>query len=240
MAIEDFTTPLLKADVEVRLGTEETRASLAESGFDIIVCATGSRWDDSGFSPHRPDRDGMRGAERDDVITIDVALERALEDPRSLGERLVILDESAGYLPQALAVLAAEAGVDVEIVTPQLFVGEETQKTWEMNFLYPKLHLARCPDATPALHRSDRRRRRRRLQRVGRTPRAPAGRHRRAVADACFPGRALRRAARRRSARRAGIGDARRSPAGSRRSSTRARSSAARSRWRGSSRSAPS
>jgi NADPH-dependent glutamate synthase beta subunit-like oxidoreductase len=140
MAIEDFAGPLERAGVELRLDGDATRAGLEDEGFDTIVCATGSRWDDSGFSPYRPDRDALPGAERDDVITVDVALERALDDPRSLGDRIVILDESAGYLPQALALIATEAGADVELVTPQLFVGEDTQKTWEMNFVYAKLH----------------------------------------------------------------------------------------------------
>jgi 2,4-dienoyl-CoA reductase-like NADH-dependent reductase (Old Yellow Enzyme family) len=139
MAVEDLAKPVAREGVEVRLGAAVTRDGLADEGFDTIVCATGSRWDDSGFSPYRPDRDGIPGAERDDVLTIDAALERALADPRSLGERLVILDESAGYLPQALAVIAAEAGAQVDLVTPQLFVGEDTQKTWEMNFMYPKM-----------------------------------------------------------------------------------------------------
>jgi 2,4-dienoyl-CoA reductase-like NADH-dependent reductase (Old Yellow Enzyme family) len=142
MAVEGFAAPLGKAGVEVRLGTDATREALTGEDFGTIVCATGSHWDDSGFSPYRPDRDAMPGAERDEVITVDAALERALADPRSLGERVVILDESAGFLPQALALMVAEAGGDVELVTPQLFVGEDTQKTWEMNFLYPKLHEA--------------------------------------------------------------------------------------------------
>jgi hypothetical protein len=125
--------------VELWTDSSATASSLAEGAFDTIVCATGSRWDASGFTPYRPDRNGIPGAESETVLTIDVALEGALEDPRGLGERVLLLDESAGPLPLTLALLLRDAGVDVEIVTPHLFLGEDTQKTWDMNFLYPKL-----------------------------------------------------------------------------------------------------
>ena len=72
-------------------------------------------------------------------MTIDTALERVLLDPHALGERVVIVDESAGHYPLSLALLAGEAGCAVDIITPHLFVGEETQKTWDMNFMFPKL-----------------------------------------------------------------------------------------------------
>lgn len=138
-AIDDLSYELDRHGVEVKLGVEVTKDLVLEAGSDVVVCATGSYWDDSGFSPYRTDRDRLPGSERDDVLTVDQALLRAFDDPGALGKKVTILDETAGYLPLALALMLGRADASVQVVSPHLFVGEDTQKTWEMNFLFPEL-----------------------------------------------------------------------------------------------------
>ena len=60
------------------------------------------------------------------------AVARALEDPRSLGSKVVISEETGTYLPLGLAELLAEIGVDVVIVSPNLFIGETALKRFEL------------------------------------------------------------------------------------------------------------
>ena len=71
------------------------------------------------------------------------ATKRALADPAALGKRVVIVDETGGYLPVGLAeVLATRGGTEVEVITPHLFVGENILGTLDMSQLFPRLIVA--------------------------------------------------------------------------------------------------
>ena len=139
IAVDNLTRPLGPYGVEVQLGVEATKASLEAGGWDAVVLATGSSWSKTGMSPYRPDRDGIPGAEQDNVIDVGTAIRRALADPTSLGKRVLVLDESAGYLPFGLAELVVDAGADVEVVSPQILVGEDLLKSLEMTYLFPRI-----------------------------------------------------------------------------------------------------
>jgi len=138
-AIDNLTRPLAKAGVEVRLGTTATTAVLMQEKPDVIVCATGSSYDRTGYSPYRPERDAIPGVEQKQVVDVVTATRQALADPTSLGKRVLIVDETDSYLALGLAEVLAKAGVQVEVVTPHLFVGEDTLKTLEMPHLFPRL-----------------------------------------------------------------------------------------------------
>jgi hypothetical protein len=138
--ILNLAHPLAELDVDVRVGTEATPELLRSVGADVIVCATGAHWDRSGQSPYRPDRDGIPGADGPHVLDIGAATAKALDDPKALGERVLIVDDSASYLPIGLAIVLAEAGVEIEIVTPHMFLGEETMKTMDLFHTFPVLH----------------------------------------------------------------------------------------------------
>jgi 2,4-dienoyl-CoA reductase-like NADH-dependent reductase (Old Yellow Enzyme family) len=142
IGIDNLVFPVEDAGVDVRLGTEATRDSLLAGGFDAIVCANGSTWERAGDSPFRPDRRAIPGTEQDNVVTIDVAIARALADPGSLGQRVLILDETQDYLPLGLAELLRGAGVDVEVVSPHFFVGAELLPTLDMAHVVPRLKSA--------------------------------------------------------------------------------------------------
>jgi 2,4-dienoyl-CoA reductase-like NADH-dependent reductase (Old Yellow Enzyme family) len=140
IAIDNLTRPLERLGVELRLEDEASPESLESGGWDAVVVATGASWSGAGYSPYRPERDAIPGSEQDNVIDVGTAIRRAVEDPSALGSRVLILDETAGYLPLGLAELLADGGVEsVEVVTPQLLVGEDTLKSLDMIYLFPRL-----------------------------------------------------------------------------------------------------
>jgi 2,4-dienoyl-CoA reductase-like NADH-dependent reductase (Old Yellow Enzyme family) len=139
IAVDNLRRAVENAGVEVRLGVTATKDLLQNEAPDAVVVATGSRYDTSGLSAYRPDRDGIPGADQENVLDVKTANEMALEDPESLGQKIVIVDETAGYLPLGLAEILGRAGADVEIITPQMFVGQETFRHLEMPHLLPRL-----------------------------------------------------------------------------------------------------
>jgi len=141
-AIDNLVRPLMKTGVEVRLGIEGTKELLDEENPEIIVCATGSTYDCTGYSPYRPEREVIPGLNRARALDVATATKQVLANPTSLGKKVLIIDETDGYLPLGLAEVLAKAGVTVEVITPHLFVGEDTLKTLEMPHLFPRLKAA--------------------------------------------------------------------------------------------------
>lgn len=139
-AIDNLTREMEVAGVELRLGVTATQELLQQEHPDVVVCATGSHYDSGGLSPYRPDRETIPGSDQETVMDVGAATKRALADPTSLGKRVVILDETGGYLPLGLAeVLATQGGAEVEVLTPHLFVGENILGTFDMPYLFPRL-----------------------------------------------------------------------------------------------------
>ncbi len=138
-AIDAIETGMEIGGVEVRLTTEATSASLEELSPDAVVYATGSTWDCTGFTSFRYDREALPGVEQDNVLDIGAATDRALDDPSSLGSRVVIVDETGDYLPLGLAELVGGAGAQVEVITWRLFVGENVHGAFEAAHVLPRL-----------------------------------------------------------------------------------------------------
>lgn len=115
------------------------RLDAADISADVIVCATGSRWDTHGYSPYRPDRDAIPCSDSAHVLDIGTAIRRALADPAALGPSVLIIDETGEYHALGLAELLAGAGVGVEILTPTPFVGAQTQRTLDLPHVMPRL-----------------------------------------------------------------------------------------------------
>jgi len=139
-AIDNLIREMEVAGVTVRLGVNATKELLAQEKPDAVVCATGSAYTTAALSPYRPERMAIPGSDQNNVIDVSTATKRALQDPTSLGKRVVIVDETAAYLPLGLAeVLAAQGGADVEVITPHLFVGEDLVRTQDMAILFPRL-----------------------------------------------------------------------------------------------------
>ena len=138
-AISALVRPLAKHGVDVRLDTEATASAISSNSPDVVVVATGSTWSGGGFSPYRPDRESIPGAELDHVIDVGAAAQRVLDDATALGKRVLIVDESDLYLPLGVAEVLAENGVEVEIVSPHFFVGSDALKTMDLFHIYPRL-----------------------------------------------------------------------------------------------------
>ena len=138
-AIGNLARPLERHGVDVQTGTCVTAADLADMGADAVVVATGSTWDDTGFSAARPEREGIPRSGATRLIDLGTAAREVIQDPKGLGSRVLIVDESAIYLPLGVAEVLADAGVEVEIISPQLFVGEEALKTMDLFYVYPRL-----------------------------------------------------------------------------------------------------
>ena len=139
VGIDNLVKPLARLGVDVRLGHEATPEVLLSGTPDTVVVATGSRWERTGFSQFRPGRPGIPGAGQDNVLDMGTAARKVVADPQALGKKVLILDESAGYWPLGLAELLVDAGVDVDVVTPHLFLGEDTLKTGDFQHNLPRL-----------------------------------------------------------------------------------------------------
>jgi len=110
-AIDNLTREMEGGGVKMRLGMTATAELLQQEHPDAVVCATGSHYDSGGLSPYRPDRETIPGSDQENVMDVSTATKRALANPTSLGKRVVILDETGGYLPLGLAeVLATQGG----------------------------------------------------------------------------------------------------------------------------------
>lgn len=139
IGIENFAKPLARLGVDVRLNHEATPDVLLSGTPDTVVIATGARWDRTGFSQFHPGRAGIPGVDQPHVLDMGTAAKRAVADPGSLGRKVLIFDESAGYWPLGLGEVLSDAGVDVDIVTPHLFLGEDTLKTGDFPHNLPRL-----------------------------------------------------------------------------------------------------
>ncbi|MFP6780516.1 MAG: NAD(P)-binding protein [Gammaproteobacteria bacterium] len=138
-AIENLTGPLGSIGIEVQC---QRLIGAFDVSDDVVVCATGSTWDCSGYSPYRPDRDSIPGAAGRHVIDLGTAIRRAVADPKALGSRVLIVDETGEYHPLGLAELLCNADVQVEIMTPRPFLGSETQRSLDMPHIMPRLKAA--------------------------------------------------------------------------------------------------
>lgn len=139
-AIADMAGAAERAGVRIVLGRAATAEDLAAA--DRVLVATGSVWDRSGFSAYRPDREAIPGAGQANVLDIGTALDRVLASPTSLGRKVVLLDETQDALPAGLADLLAQAGVQVEILTPALHFGDALARSYDLPFVMRRLRAA--------------------------------------------------------------------------------------------------
>lgn len=134
----------LVAAIDRHGGRLETRAQLEVEdalglSADVFVVATGATWDESGASARRPERDAIPGLDGTVVLGLGRALARARSDPRSLGHRVVVLDETGSYAPLGLAEVLAAAGTHVHLVTPAPAVGADAAAELESPHVMPRL-----------------------------------------------------------------------------------------------------
>ena len=139
LAIDNLEREVSNAGVTVETGNAVTRSSILEADYDGVAIATGARYESSGLSLYRPERNAVPGAELGHVIDLGSAAQRLLDDPTSLGKRVIIVDESGGHLPFAVAELIARGGGEVEIVSPRLYAGEKIYRNLDMAYIFPRI-----------------------------------------------------------------------------------------------------
>ncbi len=102
--------------VDVRLGVDATADAVLALEPDAVVVATGGKATISGSSYFHPMP--VAGSDQDWVYDHETALRKALDDPDSLGDRIVILDGVGHIEAIGLGELLASQGREAVIVTP--------------------------------------------------------------------------------------------------------------------------
>ncbi|CAN1497593.1 NemA NADH,flavin oxidoreductases, Old Yellow Enzyme family [Paracoccaceae bacterium] len=111
--------------VRLRLNTFLDEAELADHPAEVVVVATGSLPDESGFQRWMPNEVSLPGIEAWGVWSPEAVLRREAR----LGDAVVVYDEGGNWRGVGTAWAMAEAGKKVTIVTPGAFVGAELSRT---------------------------------------------------------------------------------------------------------------
>lgn len=135
---DDLAESLERLGVDVRLGSEADADDVARAGADAVYLATGSRFDTTGYSISTPQRETIPGLAHAHVV--DPAA--AITEPDRCGDRVVIIDDIGDYLPLGLALLLAETGRSVAVVTRHLHAGSRLTATGDLPFVLPQLGAA--------------------------------------------------------------------------------------------------
>jgi 2,4-dienoyl-CoA reductase-like NADH-dependent reductase (Old Yellow Enzyme family) len=134
--VDDLAASLERLGVEVRLGVAAIATDVRAYGAEVIAIATGSVWDESGFTVRRVGVAGIRRTTDSHVIG-PIA---ALAAPATCGERVVIVDDNGDHLPLGLAEHFATSGHSVTVVTAHPSIGHRlgTQATVDFAWVYPR------------------------------------------------------------------------------------------------------
>lgn len=138
-AIDNLEREVANAGVDVRCGVDVTVESLRHAEASDVVIATGASYERTGLSMYRPERERIPGADSARVVDVGTAAKRALDGPHALGSRVLILEETGAHLAFGLAELLAEAGTEVEILSPRMFAGERLFRNLDINYVFPRL-----------------------------------------------------------------------------------------------------
>lgn len=112
-----YSRELGKLGVAVRLNTDAGADAILAEKPDAIVVATGSRPRTAGHSSHRPDIEGLAGADRDNVFTVWDVFARS----NRLGQRIVLVDEDPHLSAIFTAEHLADQGKQVTVLTPAVY-----------------------------------------------------------------------------------------------------------------------
>jgi pyruvate/2-oxoglutarate dehydrogenase complex dihydrolipoamide dehydrogenase (E3) component len=132
---KDLERAVARHGVDVRLATEATPELVVELDADGVVVATGAIPTRTGFSSVSPLVDRLPGAEQENVLTVwDVLLES-----RSVGERVVVLDDDGTRYAAGVTEVLLDRGAQVELVSRWNALFPATLYTLDMATLYNRL-----------------------------------------------------------------------------------------------------
>jgi 2,4-dienoyl-CoA reductase-like NADH-dependent reductase (Old Yellow Enzyme family)/thioredoxin reductase len=111
--------------VRLRLNTFLDDQELADHPASVVVVATGSLPDETGFQRWVPSEASLPGIEAGGVWSPEAVLRREAR----LGDAVVVYDEGSNWRGVGTAWALAEQGKKVTIVTPEPYVGKEISRT---------------------------------------------------------------------------------------------------------------
>ncbi len=111
--------------VRLRLNTYIEETEIAAHPADVVILATGSLPDETGFQRWVPQWDGLPGIDLGGVWSPEAVLRREAR----LGDTVVLYDEGSNWRGVGTAWAMAEQGKKVILVTPEAFVGKEIART---------------------------------------------------------------------------------------------------------------
>ena len=120
-----YERQLAKLQVTVQLNTPVDAEEVKHFDVDQVIIATGSLPDGKGFQRALPEFDALPGVERGNVWSAEEVMGRSAR----LGNRVLVLDETANWKGAGTALALAEAGHQVTIVTPAAAVMAEMART---------------------------------------------------------------------------------------------------------------
>jgi NADPH-dependent 2,4-dienoyl-CoA reductase/sulfur reductase-like enzyme len=114
-----------KLGVRLRLNTFLEEQELTDHAAQVVILATGSLPDETGFQRWVPQEASLPGIEAGGVWSPEAVLRREAR----LGDAVVVYDEGGNWRGVGTAWALAEQGKKVTIVTPEAFVGKELSRT---------------------------------------------------------------------------------------------------------------
>jgi 2,4-dienoyl-CoA reductase-like NADH-dependent reductase (Old Yellow Enzyme family) len=131
-AVMDMVSAIDAAGGRMIFDHDMTASELLADGPDAIVVATGSVWaGPAALLPHDTSAQ---------ISPFDTAVAEATRHPRSRrGERVMIVDGTAGYSPLALADLLTSQGAEVVLVTAHAALGARAFSELELQHVMPRL-----------------------------------------------------------------------------------------------------
>jgi thioredoxin reductase len=111
--------------VRLRLNTYLEDQEVLEHSAQVVVVATGSLPDDTGFQRWVPQEAALPGIDAGGVWSPEAVMRREAR----LGDAVVLYDEGSNWRGVGTAWAMAEAGKRVTVVTPEAFVGKELSRT---------------------------------------------------------------------------------------------------------------
>lgn len=123
--IDWFERQLNKLQVRVLLNTPLDAEEARAIGADVVVVATGSLPDGKAFQRAMPEHDALPGIERGNAVSAEDVMARIARP----GKRVIVLDETANWKGAGTALMLAEAGHQVTVVTGAPAVMAEMART---------------------------------------------------------------------------------------------------------------
>jgi 2,4-dienoyl-CoA reductase-like NADH-dependent reductase (Old Yellow Enzyme family)/thioredoxin reductase len=116
-----YESQLQSLQVDLQLNTPLEAAEVAAFGAEVVVIATGSVPDSSGFQRFGPTPGAIHGVNNGNVWPVEDVMSRACRP----GKRILLLDDGGNWRGCGTAWHLAEQGHEVTLLTPEAMVGKE-------------------------------------------------------------------------------------------------------------------